>query len=135
MNRLHWPQRRLAPKAPAYLTRLSKPGPAADTAVPVPIIADEITFGSDPKQASISLNDLSVDLLHARLVRKEDGSFWLNDEGSVAGTWINYTMVTRDGAAVEHGDLIHIGRIGFRFTHRDLRFQRKPVITLEELPK
>jgi hypothetical protein len=135
VNRLHWPQRRLAPKAPAYLTRLTKPGPAADTAVPVPVTAEEVTFGSDPKQASIALNDLSVDPLHARLIRKEDGSFWLYDEGSVAGTWINYTPISRDGAAVEHGDLIHVGRIGFRFTHRDLRFQRKPIITLEELPK
>jgi pSer/pThr/pTyr-binding forkhead associated (FHA) protein len=65
-------------------------------------------------------------------VRKEDGSFRLVDEGSVAGTWVNYSSVSSDGVTLEHGDLIHIGRVNFRFTQRDPLRQRKPVITKEE---
>ena len=52
------------------------------------------------------------------------------DEGSIAGTWINYTPVSRNGADLEHGDIIHIGRTGFRFTIRQPKTVRRPVITL-----
>jgi hypothetical protein len=134
VNRIHWPHRRLAPQANAYLTRLSEFNPAADTAVPIPVTADELTFGCDPQQATLVLDDHSVDGLHARLVRKEDGSFWLADEGSIAGTWVNYASISSDGVPLEHGDLIHIGRVNFRFTQRDPLRQRKPVITEENTP-
>jgi pSer/pThr/pTyr-binding forkhead associated (FHA) protein len=132
VNRIHWPHRRLAPQANAYLTRLTELNPAADTAVPIPITADELTFGCDPQQATLVLDDHSVDGLHARLVRKEDGSFWLADEGSIAGTWVNYSSVSKVGLPLEHGDLIHIGRVNFRFTQRDPLRQRKPVISMQE---
>jgi predicted component of type VI protein secretion system len=75
-----------------------------------------------------------VEGLHARLIRKEDGSFWLSDQGSVAGTWINYCPVPTEGAPVEHGDLLNIGRIGFRFTQREPHHPRKPVVVLLEPP-
>jgi len=52
------------------------------------------------------------------------------DEGSIAGTWVNYTPVSRNGADLEHGDMIHIGRTGFRFTIRQPKTVRRPVITL-----
>jgi hypothetical protein len=129
VNRLHWPQRRLAPTAFAYLTRVSTSDPGSDTAVPIPITADEITLGCDPLQATLVLEDLSVAPLHARLLHREDGSFWISDQGSVAGTWINYTPVPAEGAPVEHGDLMHLGRIGFRFTRRDPQRMRRPVVT------
>jgi pSer/pThr/pTyr-binding forkhead associated (FHA) protein len=34
------------------------------------------------------------------------------------GTWVNYTPVSQEGVNVEDGDLIHIGRVGFRFRVR-----------------
>jgi predicted component of type VI protein secretion system len=67
-------------------------------------------------------------------LRQEDGSYRLSDEGSVAGTWINYTPVSHGGARLEHGDLIHVGRIGFRFTLREPARLRKPVIIAEKPP-
>jgi hypothetical protein len=48
VNRLHWPQRRLAPKAHAFLTRMGNSDPGANTNLPIPITSDEITFGRDP---------------------------------------------------------------------------------------
>jgi len=133
VNRLQWPQRRLAPKAFAYLTRLSETDQIIP-ATPVSITVSELTFGKDPNQATLVLDDPSVETLHARLVRNEDGTFRLADEGSVAGTWINYTPVSREGAQLQHGDLIHIGRVGFRFTQREPTQVRKPVVHLEEPP-
>jgi predicted component of type VI protein secretion system len=37
------------------------------------------------------------------------------DLGSAAGTWINYEQLTRDSRPLAHGDLLHIGRLAFRF--------------------
>ncbi len=131
VNRLQWPQRRLNPNAYAYLTYLSdvveKHG-----STPISITADEITFGLDPSLATQVLEDPSVEGLHARLIRSEDGSILLVDQGSVAGTWVNYTEVPEGGRVLEHGDLIHFGRVGFRFSERNPRRARKLVITIEE---
>jgi DEAD/DEAH box helicase domain-containing protein len=52
--------------------------------------------------------------------------------GSVAGTWVNYMLVPTTGTRLEHGDLIHIGRVGFRFSLREPQRVRKPVIMIEE---
>lgn len=131
VNRLQWPQRRLAPQTFAFLTLLSDSDQAASVS-PISITANELTLGRDPNQATIVLDDPSVEPLHARLVRKEDGSFRLADEGSVAGTWINYTPVPQEGAPLEHGDLVHFGRVGFRFVQRKPQHIHKVVVTLDE---
>ena len=75
----------------------------------------EITFGSDPQRATQVLNSPTVDALHARLFQNPEGDFILADQNSVAGTWINYAPVTSSGARLEHGDLIHIGKVLLRF--------------------
>lgn len=131
MNRLHWPKRRVPSKTFAYLARLSE-ADLSDGSPPIPITSAEITFGRDPLQAIQVLEDPSVDALHARLCREADGSFRLMDEGSTAGTWINYVPVSRDGARLEHGDLVHIGRVGFRFSEREPERVKKPVVSPEE---
>ena len=74
------------------------------------------------------LNDPSLDPLHARLTRSESGLFRLADNDSVAGTWINYTPVSKEGSQLEHGDLVHFGHIGFRFIIRQPIRVRKPVV-------
>ena len=131
VNRLQWPQRHVAPKVYAFLARISETD-SGFSQTPIPITADEITLGSDPSQATLVLNDPSVEALHARLIRKEDDTFRLADEGSIAGTWINYTPVSREGMQLEHGDLVHIGRVGFRFTLRQPGRIRRPVVTAQE---
>lgn len=126
-TRLHWPQRHTAPQAYAFFSRLSDSGDdAANT--PIAITAEEITLGSDPRQAMLVLNDPSVDALHARLTHLENGCFWLVDQDSVAGTWVNYTPISPKGVELEHGDLVHFGRVGFRFTMRQPTRVRKPVV-------
>lgn len=130
VNRIHWPQRHIAPKAEAFLSRLSED---EDTApAPIPILSNEITLGSDPSLATLVIDDPSVENLHARLFRKEDGTYRVVDQGSIAGTWINYSPVSRatsEGAGLQHGDLVHIGRVGFRFTLSQPVQTRKLVIT------
>jgi len=132
VNRFQWPHRRAATNAYAFMIHFSD-SEELNSAPPIALVNDEITFGSDATQATQILDDPSVDSLHARLRRLEDGSFRLSDEGSVAGTWINYSPVSKEGAGLQHGDLIHIGKMGFLFTMRNPKHVRKPVITREEI--
>lgn len=131
-SRLHWPQRRLKPRAEAYLTPLARDDSLAN-AVPVALTAPEVTIGSDPQRATLVLDDPSVDGLHARLVKNDAGVYILIDAGSTAGTWVNYNLLPQDGICLEHNDLIHIGRSHFRFTQAHPTHIRKPVIRRLEI--
>ena len=79
----------------------------------------EITFGTDPRRATQVIDSPTINELHARLYRNTDGNFFLADQGSIAGTWLNFAPVTASGARLEHGDLIHIGKVMFRFELTD----------------
>ncbi len=93
---------------------------------------NETTFGRNPREATHIIEDPSVEEVHARLSRAGKGAFRLSDLGSIAGTWVNYTPVSKEGTVIEHGDLIHIGRLGYRFALRNPDRVRKPVIIPKE---
>ncbi|MGZ6346517.1 MAG: FHA domain-containing protein, partial [Anaerolineales bacterium] len=99
----------------AYLVRLKDDGQPI-TAPPIPITSAEVIFGSDPIQATYILDDPSVSPRHARL-KEKDGEYILSDEKSVAGTWINYEQLIGPHS-LGHGDVIHIGRMSYRFMLR-----------------
>jgi hypothetical protein len=82
---------------------------------PIPLTGVDVVFGRDASLAAIVLDDPSVERLHARLVRQADGEYLLRDQGSVAGTWVNYELVQSEGRRLQHGDLIQLGRVEFRF--------------------
>jgi hypothetical protein len=102
------------PDAPAYLIRLTNGGEPA-SAAPIPVIEKEMTFGTDPVQSLRVLDDPSISPLHARIKRNGEGAFHIYDHGSVAGTWVNYEPVTREGRRLAHGDCIHFGQLMYRF--------------------
>jgi hypothetical protein len=114
--RLRWPQRAAARREPfAYLNRISEEGMTKPDAI-IQITTPEITFGSDASEAVVLLEDPAVAPLHSRLWRDDEGKFHIADQDSVGGTWLNFAPVSKTGCEVEHGDLIHIANIGFRFT-------------------
>jgi pSer/pThr/pTyr-binding forkhead associated (FHA) protein len=49
------------------------------------------------------------------LIRQADGSYLLRDQGSTAGTWVNYQPLDEKGISLQHGDIIHFGMAEFRF--------------------
>lgn len=126
-TRLPWQQRpRTAPLA--YLVRVNEDGkPIADSEYP--ITSFELTFGSDPTASVVTINDPAVESLHTRLWRDEDGHFWVADMDSVAGTWVNYAPVSSSGCQLEHGDLIHVAKRGYRFTLSRPTRPRRTVVT------
>ncbi|HPH96155.1 MAG TPA: FHA domain-containing protein [Anaerolineaceae bacterium] len=85
----------------------------------------ESTFGRDPTQATCVVTATGVDALHCRLRRMDDGSYWLYDENSVAGTWVNYAPLGKNGLQLHHGDRVAIGQAAFRFRLQNPRNLRR----------
>ncbi len=131
MSRFHRPHRLPVPKAYAYFTPISE-GDGQAPLAPIPLQAEETSIGRDASKASITLEDPSVEPLHASL-KREGETYRLADAGSVAGTWVNYTPVSKEGVLLEHGDLIHIGRVSFRYSLGEPARLPKPVVTREEV--
>jgi hypothetical protein len=113
---LPWASQGQVKASPAYLVRLKDDGQPI-TAPPIPLPSTETTFGRDPIHASYLLDDPSVSPLHARLKLEADGVFVLADENSAAGTWVNYEQLT-EPRRLQHGDVIHFGRLSYRFMLR-----------------
>ena len=101
--------------APARMVRLSESGH------PIPASAVLLnkrlfSFGRDPNQSSCVLDSPTVDPLHCRMAYTTGGQFTLYDSGSIAGTWVNYEPISStEGTPLQHGDIIQIGRVSFRF--------------------
>jgi hypothetical protein len=101
-------------EAPAYLVRLTNGGEPA-SGIPIPLTEKDMTFGTDPVQSKRVFDDPSISPLHARIKQTEDGNFIIYDHGSIAGTWVNYEPITREGQRLAHGDQIHFGQLVYRF--------------------
>lgn len=112
-------------EAPAYLIRLANGGEPASVA-PIPLAEKEMTFGTDPVQSVRVLDDPSIAPLHARIKQVEPGVFMIHDQGSVAGTWVNFEPVTREGRRLQHGDRIHFGQMVYRFELKQVPAESEP---------
>jgi len=125
------PRPKDAGSAPARLVRLNdSQQPVAGEMLPLDL--PEVTLGSDAAQAMLTIRDITVDKLHARIISGDEGGFRLLDQGSVAGTWINYAPVSGAGALLKHGDLVHLGRALYRFELANPPLRRELVATLLE---
>jgi predicted component of type VI protein secretion system len=76
-----------------------------------------VTIGRDEAAAQLVLKDKSVGRLHAR-IRWRDGRYWLYDEGSASGTFLNHDRLGLSPRQLQDGDEIRIGRILLRFQLR-----------------
>lgn len=99
---------------------------------PIPLIEKEMIFGADPVQCNHVFHDASIAPVHARLKRTQDGEYILTDNGSVAGTWINYEPVPREGHRLESGDMVHFGQLIYRFRLRTAPPVPQPTISPEK---
>jgi hypothetical protein len=128
--RLHFPWFRHA--EPAIIARATLVPLAGSDQPTLPtalkITSDAVTLGSDPRRADLLIIDPSIESVHARISRLGN-SFMISDAGSVAGTWVNYEPVSPTGTNLDHADIIHLGRVGFRFTLPGPNHPRKVVVT------
>jgi hypothetical protein len=117
--------------AAASLLRINAEGQVLPI-TPIALIEQEIIFGTDPVQCTQILDDPSISLVHARLRQTEDGGFLLLDNGSVAGTWVNFEPIPREGYRLVHGDMVNFGQLIYRFTLRVPPVISKPTIVVQD---
>lgn len=104
-------------EAAASLVRLQADGQYA-ALPPIPLNGKEVVLGSDPAQCGQILDDASISPVHARIRATEDGGYLLQDAQSLAGTWVNYDSIPREGYRLEHGDMVNFGQLKYRFMLR-----------------
>lgn len=126
-NPFPWLRRKTPPPA-AYFVKLTMDGQPA-SGDPIPLTGQELTFGTDPTQATNVFDHPSISPLHARLRRDENGNFIILDQNSVAGAWVNYEPAPKDGCMLKHGDVIHFGQLTYRFIFAKPPAPQKPVVT------
>ena len=117
---LPWQKKEKSQSSPVFLVRLFDiPGKtlSVEDSKPFTLLGKDVIIGSSPKQATLVLEEPSVEAAHTRLVRMEDGvTFWVTDLGSKAGTWVNYSPIPAQGTRLQVGDILHVGSAGFRVT-------------------
>jgi hypothetical protein len=74
----------------------------------------ETTVGRSP-ECGIFLDDVTVSRKHA-VLRERDGSFFIEDQGSLNGTFVNRKRV--ETARLEDGDELQIGKYRLTFLKR-----------------
>jgi hypothetical protein len=116
----------------ASFIRINEEGQAA-VAAPIPVIEKEIVFGTDPVQCTQIMDNPTISSVHARLRQTDDGGFLLQDNNSVAGTWVNYEPIPREGYRLVHGDMVHFGQLKFRFTLTVPPVVSHPKITVQQI--
>jgi FHA domain-containing protein len=97
----------LGVSGPALVVR-SGGGRAGETFRPE---GDSTTIGRSP-DCGIFLDDVTVSRRHAVLVAR-DGSFFIEDQGSLNGTFVNRKRV--EAAQLEDGDEVQIGKYRMTF--------------------
>ena len=97
---------------------------------PIALLEQEVIFGTDPVQCTQILDDPSISSVHARLRQTDDGGYLLQDNNSIAGTWVNYEPIPREGYRLMHGDMIHFGQLIYRLSFRTAPVVSKPTVTV-----
>ena len=77
-------------------------------------VAGEMTIGRSPA-ADLVLEGAGMAPLHARIVPDEQGAFWLYDEGSSEGTYVNGERLGLAGRRLAAGDELRFGDVTVRF--------------------
>ena len=148
IDRPTWPRYAVGSlsSAPAWLLRVpdtgglgvaaekSRVSPSSNPASAIPLSRRETKLGSDPQAVTYKISSPTVSPLHARVMQTADGGFLLQDSGSVAGTWVNYSPVPAQGVLLRHGDLVQIGKVAFRFELANPPEERQPRISNRQEP-
>lgn len=105
---LGWPRLPGGGKAQARLVTIG-----SGTSIALP--ASDTLLGSDPKLSDVVLSGPTIASVHTQIFCDASKHFYIADKGSRAGTWLNYAPVSSHGTHLQHGDLVNIGALKFRF--------------------
>jgi len=82
-----------------------------------PVVIGRVS-GSDPAMDYVVVDERTVGRWHATVERRGQ-SFWIRDEGSVNGTFVNDQRVTAEHP-LKHGDMVRVHRHEFEFVIPEL---------------
>ncbi len=82
---------------------------------PLLLIKEVTLIGKDPLLANLVLSDEALEPLHAEIHAFPDGRTRLTDFHTIAGTYVNFKAVDTKGVEIHHGDILHFGRLSYRF--------------------
>lgn len=85
--------------------------------------------GSDPAMDYIVVEERTVGRWHATIERRGQ-SFWIRDEGSVNGTFVNENRVTTEHP-LKHGDMVRVHKHEFEFVIPELFDSDRTVLANE----
>lgn len=97
----------------AYLEPLTEEA-AADGKGALALAGGNVSIGSAQGEVKLYLADRSVSSLHAR-IRRHDDAYWLYDEGSQLGTFLNHERLGLAAKQMRDGDEVQLGRVRLRF--------------------
>ena len=100
----------LGVKGPALVVR-SGGGRVGETFAPE---GERTLIGRSP-ECDIFLDDVTVSRKHA-VLRRSEGAFTIEDQGSLNGTFVNRTRI--ESARLEDGDEVQIGKYRLTFLNR-----------------
>lgn len=89
--------------------------PAADDYQSITLTQPEMIIGRDAKQCQIVLRLPSIEKVHAVISLADDGHARIANRSEKNGTWLNYAPLSTTGSILHAGDLIHFGRVAFRY--------------------
>ncbi|MEN6392662.1 MAG: FHA domain-containing protein [Anaerolineaceae bacterium] len=115
------------PPVLAYLLPISD-NESKQNIAPIPITKEQFIIGRDNLLASLILDNPTIEPEHACITYRKDHQFFLTDQGTRAGTWVNYMPVSEEGIILEQGDLIHFGNVTFRFSQPEHGKHKKIVV-------
>ncbi len=81
----------------------------------IELAAADVTLGRDPEAVDIIIDAPGVSRLHARIRRTAAEEYWLYDEGSAAGTFLNYERLALAPKMLHHNDVVQLGQVTLRF--------------------
>lgn len=80
----------------------------------------EVRIGRKQAYCDIIIDDQRISRLHASIVEKEDGKFYIKDEGSSGGTYVNRRKLrVNDMVELQHNDVINLNTVAYRFELND----------------
>lgn len=93
-----------------------------------PIVIGRVS-GSDPAMDYVVVDERTVGRWHATIERRGQ-SFWIRDEGSVNGTFVNDQRITAEHP-LKHGDMVRVHRHEFEFVIPELFDSDRTMISPE----
>lgn len=81
----------------------------------ISLTQSEMLIGRDARQCQIVLKMPTVEKVHAVITLAKDGYARIANRSEKNGTWLNFAPVSNGGATLHSGDLIHFGKVAFRY--------------------